>query len=120
MTSKSDRNKSSLFFIILILFYIVYSIVDTKLNYYEIRYKTTAIVVNMYTEYKDGINRELNYLHVEYGDYDYGGIIRVNRPTYNMINVGDTIIVKVYEKYRKSDNANIECRLSFIRVLEDV
>ena len=69
----TDQNRSTLIFVTIILFYIIYSIVDAKLNYYEIRYKTTAIVVDMYTEYNDdGFSRETNYLHIKYGDNDYG------------------------------------------------
>lgn len=118
----TDQNRSTLIFVTIILFYIIYSIVDARLNYYEIRYKTTAIVVDMYTEYNDnnGFSRETNYLHIKYGDNDYGGLIHVSRSIYNTVNIGDTILIRIYERYRRSDDVNVECRLTFERVLEDV
>ncbi len=116
----TDRNKSVLYLIILLIVYIIYTIVDGNLNYYEIRYTAAATVVSMYSEPIDGIfEKERYYLSVSYED-SYVGLVNVTKPTYNTIDIGDIILVRVYEKYRKIDGTNIECRLTFDSVLEDV
>ena len=54
-----------------------------------------------------------HYLQITYGEHDYRGLVLVTRYLYNNINIGDIIYIKVYEKYRKLDNSNVECIVTF-------
>lgn len=116
--AKEQRHKrygiSTILFFIAVIVYIMISVISYKTSYYEIKYNTSATVIDKYykVDYSRVLDPNKNYLQIRYGD-NYSGLVLVSKYLYNMIEIGDTIYIKVYEKYRRLDDINVECIVLF-------
>jgi hypothetical protein len=121
MTRKFNISSFQLFLFFSILLVVVYFscllIKDNKMNYIEVSYYTAMVKdKGSYSTSDTLLSSSQYYLEVIYGDYDYTGLILVSKYLYNRYEIGDSIDIKVYDKYRRSDNRNIESIILLNRV----
>ncbi|MBR6289401.1 MAG: hypothetical protein IKR19_08700 [Acholeplasmatales bacterium] len=87
--------------------------IDTIFNYTEITRCCAIVVDKDILHQKSLLSSETYVLKVRYSENGYTGYMKVSKYLYNAIELDQTIYIKIYNRYRKSDNQNIETQIVF-------